>query len=171
MSTDRDVNNEPDEARIKQYERLAEDWRFQHRLIWEIPTVGVAIMAGILAVSYTQLNAWPRSVLLSVGALLLFGLAIAIAKHRFGADYRSQYIEELESRLGIPVFPLITREALAKMRKDNKQLTNDRFLRFIVEQNWSAELFLMRLTFSASYLLMVLSVWEIGTIVAGLPSL
>ena len=80
MSSDEDTKNEPNEARIKQYERLTEDWRFQHRLIWEIPTVGVTIMAGILAVSYTQLHMWPRFILLSIGAILLFGLAIAVVK-------------------------------------------------------------------------------------------
>jgi hypothetical protein len=169
LSTDKDA--EPSDARIKQYERLTEDWRFQHKLIWEIPTVGVTIMTGILAVSYTQLNTWPRFILLSVGAILLFGLAIAVVKHRFGADYRSQYIEEFESKLGIPVFPLSTKEALEKMKKDNKYLTDSRIFRYIVEHNWSAELFLMRLTFLASIILIILAIWELGTITVGLPSL
>jgi hypothetical protein len=171
LSSDKGTKDGPGEASIKQYERLTEDWRFQHRLIWEIPTIGVTIMAGILAVSYTQLHTWPRFILLSVGALLLFGLAIAVVKHRFGADYRSQYIEESESRLGIPVYPLSTKKALEKMKKDNKQLTNSRILMFIVEHDWSAELFLMRMTFLASIILTILATWEIGTITVGLPSL
>jgi uncharacterized membrane protein len=159
------------EARLKQFERLTEDWRLQHRLIWEIPTVGITIMAGILVVSYAQLQTWPRFILLSLGALLLFGLAIAVVKHRFGADYRSQYIQEIESELGIPVFPLPTKDAIEKMEKDNKQLTDSRILRFVVKHNWSAELFLMRLTFFSSFLLIFLAIWELLVITAGLQSL
>jgi hypothetical protein len=57
------------------------------------------------------------------------------------------------------------------MRKDKKKLTSSRDFIFIAERNWSAELFLMRLTFFASFLLIFLAVWELGTIIAGFPSL
>jgi hypothetical protein len=106
-----------------------------------------------------------------MGAILLFGLAVAVVKHRFGADYRSQYIQEIESDLGIPVFPLPTKDAIEKMEKDKKQLTNSRILRFVVKHNWSAELFLMKLTFFASFLLIFLATWELLTIIAGVQGI
>jgi len=33
------------------YSRYAEDWRFHHKLIWEIPAITSAILVGILTVS------------------------------------------------------------------------------------------------------------------------
>jgi hypothetical protein len=67
---------------IKQYERLVEDWRFQHKLIWEIPSVAIAIMTGILFAVYTQyenLNPIIRVVMLFAGSALFFALTIALA--------------------------------------------------------------------------------------------
>jgi hypothetical protein len=158
LSVDGDVDNEPKEARIKQYERLTEDWRFHHKLIWEIPTVAVAIMAGILAVSYTQLesSSVPRIILLFVGGGLLFGLTVAVVKHRFNADYRTVYIEDTERDLGIPVYPLKTDKMRDKMKKDGKKYTNTGPL-----INLSAEVFLIVLTFLAALLMFVLAGYEI----------
>ena len=155
---DRDFDNETKEARIKQYERLTEDWRFHHKLIWEIPTVAVAIMAGIFVVSYTQLQSFPqiRILLLFVGGFLLFGLTVAVVKHRFNADYRSEYIEDTERDLGIPVYPLKTKDMRDKMKKDKKIYTNTGPL-----INLSAEVFLIGLTFSAAVLMFVLAGYEI----------
>lgn len=172
MSVDRDVNNEPNEARIRQYERLAEDWRFHHKLIWEIPTVAVAIMAGILAVSYTQLQSFPppRIVLLFVGGVLLFGLTVAVVKHRFGADYRTAYIMQTEQDLGMPVLPLQTKQMRDKMVKEDISYTNNWLSRFIIN-HVSAEVFLIGLTFSAAVLMIVLAGYEIAAAFGLVPNI
>jgi Na+/glutamate symporter len=165
LSSDKHTSNEPNEARIKQYERLTEDWRFHHKLVWEIPAVAIAIMTGILAVSYTQLSSYPvpRIILLFVGGFLMLGLTIAVVKHRFNADYRSQYIEQTESELGIPVLPLITKGAREKMQNDKKKYTENGIFGLIVNRNISAEIYLVHFTFVAALLLIGLSVYEVIT--------
>lgn len=173
MPEDSDVSNEPNEARIKQYERLTEDWRFHHKLIWEIPTVAVAILAGILVVSYTQLQSVPvaRIVLLFVGGVLLFGLTVAVVKHRFGADYRTAYIMQAEQDLGIPVLPLRTIQIRDKMRREGKCYTNNWLSRSIIERSLSAEVFLIFLTFFAAFLMVGLAGYEIAAASGLLPKI
>jgi hypothetical protein len=170
---DRDVNNEPNEARIKQYERLTEDWRFHHKLIWEIPTVAVAIMAGILTVSYTQLQSAPaaRVILLFVSGVLLFGLTVAVIKHRFSADYRTAYIIQTEQDLGMPVLPLETKQIRDKMVKEGKPYTNNWLSRFIIDRRISAEVFLIGLTFFAAVLMIALAGYEIAAAFGLLPNI
>lgn len=168
MSPDKD-----NEARLKQYERLTEDWRFHHKLVWEIPAVAIAIMTGILAVSYTQLSCYavPRIILLFVGGFLLLWLSVAVVKHRFNADYRSQYIEQTESELGIPVFPLMTEAARAKMQKDGKKYTEKGIFRLIINKNISAEIYLAHLTFVAALLLIGLAGYEVIASLGMFPKL
>jgi hypothetical protein len=83
------------QAAYRQYDRLAEDWRFHHNLIWQIPSVAIAIIGGIVTVSYQFLNGLPRVILLSIGSALIFALTIALAKHRLGADARTQFLCDL----------------------------------------------------------------------------
>ena len=167
MSPDKDTEKDPSwarEANIKQFERLTEDWRFHHKLIWEIPTVAVAIMAGILAVAYTQFDEYPapRVILLVVGGVLLCGLTIAVVKDRFGADYRTAYIGKLESELGMSVLPLITKQSRKQMVKDGIKYTNRGLFGFIVNHDiLSAEQALGYLTFLAAALLISLAVYEV----------
>jgi len=71
---------------VDRYNRHAEDWRFHHKLIWEIPSVSAAIFGAIIIVSYAYLELLLQSALLGVGALLIFILALAVRKHRCGAD-------------------------------------------------------------------------------------
>ena len=80
---------------VDRYNRYAEDWRFHHKLIWEIPSVAMAILAGILTVSFSFLGPLPRVALLGLGAGLIFGLFLAVLKHRFGADLRTNFLEDL----------------------------------------------------------------------------
>jgi hypothetical protein len=77
------------------YNRYAEDWRFHHRLIWEIPGITSVIFGGIVTASYSLLGFLPRSILLFVGAVLVLGLTLAVRKHRFGADLRTNFLAEI----------------------------------------------------------------------------
>jgi hypothetical protein len=164
LSSDTDTNKGQLEARIAQYQRLAEDWRFHHKLIWEIPAVAVTIMTGILVVSYSQLESYPRLILLSIGAVLLFGFTVAAVKHRFGADYRSTYLEKTESELKIRVLPLRTEESIQRMEDDKKEKddkkdsADDRLYSCL--RKVSAEKFLIRLVFGATILMIVLAISE-----------
>jgi type III secretory pathway component EscS len=172
LSVDGNVNDEPTEARIKQYERLTEDWRFHHKLIWEIPTVAVAIIAGILVVSYTQLQSSPvpRIVLLILSGVLLFGLTAAVVKHRFGADYRTANIMQAEQDLGIPVLPLETRQARDRMKMEGKPYTNNWLSRLVID-HVSAEVFLIGLTFLATVLMIGLAGYEIMAALGLMPNI
>jgi hypothetical protein len=62
------------------YIRYAEDWRFHHRLIWEIPGVTSAIFGGIVVASFSLLGFLPRIFLLGVGMILMLVLTLAVRK-------------------------------------------------------------------------------------------
>lgn len=96
------------------YNRFSEDWRFHHKLIWEIPGITSAVIGGILTVSYSFLGLVPRSFLLFIGAMLVLGLALVVRKHRFGADLRTNFLEDigLERR----TFPVRSKEGLRYLR-------------------------------------------------------
>ena len=50
-----------------QYNRFAEDWRHVNTIIWQLPSIAISIMGGIVAVAYNLLEGWPRIMLLSTG--------------------------------------------------------------------------------------------------------
>jgi hypothetical protein len=77
------------------YNRYAEDWRFHHRLIWEIPGITSAIFGGIVVASFSLLGFLPRIFLLGVGMILMLVLTLAVRKHRVGADLRTNFLEEI----------------------------------------------------------------------------
>jgi hypothetical protein len=120
---DHDTVSSSTEAAYRQYDRLAEDWGLHHDLIWQIPTVAIAIIGGILTVSYSFLAGMPRAILLGIGSALIFALTIALAKHRLGADARSQFLMDLETEIfKIKQFPIKT-DGIKHYLKD-KSLTN-----------------------------------------------
>jgi hypothetical protein len=155
------------EAALKQYEWITGDWKFQHQLIWQIPSVAVAIMAGILAISFTQLHSWPRIILLAIGAVLLLALTMAVVKHRFGADIRTRWIEVMEIKFGLDPFPLVTEEA---KRIEGLQLTKDRLYTWIIGKNFSAEIWLIYVIFIAFILLSILAIYEALAPITRLPT-
>lgn len=97
---------------VDRYNRHAEDWRFHHKLIWEIPSVSAAIFGAIIIVSYAYLELLLQSALLGVGALLIFILALAVRKHRCGADLRTNFLEDLGR--DCQVFPIRSTERHAR---------------------------------------------------------
>jgi hypothetical protein len=113
----------------------------------------------------------PRIFLLPVGAALLFGLTVAVIKHRFSADYRMAYIIQTEQDLGIPVLPLETKLARDKMRRERKPYTNNWLSRLVIDHCISAEVFLIGLTFSAAVLMIALAGYEIAAAFGLLPNI
>lgn len=64
-----------------QYDKLANDWRAITQIIWQIPTAAMAITAGIIIAAYQQyVPVFPRIIILIIGSLLLFSLAIESVK-------------------------------------------------------------------------------------------
>ena len=59
----------------------------------------MTIMAGIVLVLFSTLNELPRFGLLCIGIALQFGLLVAVAKHIFTADARTEFMNELENFL------------------------------------------------------------------------
>ena len=62
--------------------KLANDWRYFNAIIWETPTVAVAIMPSIVIAAYGVGVAGVESQIfsLSLGSLLLFALTIETIK-------------------------------------------------------------------------------------------
>jgi hypothetical protein len=116
-------------------------------------------MAGILAVSFTQLHSWPRIVLLAVGSFFLLALTIAVAKHRLGADIRTIEIQDLEAKLGMKRLPLVTKDAV---KVYGERLTENKIYRWIVNWNVGSEIMLMYLLLIASILLAALAAYEVA---------
>jgi hypothetical protein len=92
------ADNENSVTDRDRYNRYSEDWRFHHRLIWEIPSVASAILIGILTVSYFYLDLIPRAIALLVGAALILALAHSVRKHRFGADLRTNFLYDISGK-------------------------------------------------------------------------
>lgn len=145
------------EAAYRQYDRLAEDWRLHTGLIWQIPSVAVAIIGGILTVSYSFLVDIPRVVLLSIGSILMLALTIALAKHRLGAEARSQFLMDLETEtFKIKQFPI--KSDGIKHYLNDKSLTHDRLFYFLIKH--SSEIWLLRVMFAIFMVMSVLVAWE-----------
>ena len=106
-----------DQARLAQYNRLAEDWRHLSNLIWQMPSLAIALLTGIMGVSYQFLGPFPRALLLTVGA-----------KHRLFHESTSVFMRELEDKLGPRnfVIPIMHRLSIQphKMNEATKIIQN-----------------------------------------------
>lgn len=155
---DEDVAFKPvdKDVALKQYERFAADLRFQHKLIWEIPSVAVAIMAGIILVSFSTLNELPRIGLLCIGIVLQFGLMLAVAKHRFTADAKTEFLNELEKILGTKSFPMKTVDT--KPYLEERGFTGNRLFRFLIRPN-SVEIMLLYVMVATLVIIILLVVY------------
>ena len=127
----RDTRDKDIEVALKQYDRFAADLRFQHTLIRQIPSAALIVITGIVILSFSQLHEWARVTSLASGALLQFGLMIAVAKHRFTADAKSQFLKGLEHRVRAKQFPITTEETKEYFKGKGKKLTKDPLFRFL----------------------------------------
>lgn len=145
---------------LEQYKRFAADLRLQHKLIWEIPSVAVAIMAGIILVSFSTLSELPRIGLLCIGIALQFGLMVAVAKHRFTADARTEFLKELEEILGTKSFPMKTVDT--KPYLEERGFTSNHLFRFLIRPN-SVEIMLLYVMGAALVIIIFLAIYAAGT--------
>ena len=150
------------EAAYRQYDRLAEDWRLHHNLVWQIPSVAIAIIGGILTVSYSFLDGMPRAVLLGIGSVLIFALTTALPKHRLGADGRSQFLLDLETEI-FKVKPIPTKTNDIKEYLKDRSLTDDPLFRFLIKH--SSEIWLLRVMFGSFIAMSFLVISQIMIIV------
>lgn len=129
-------------------------------MIWEILSVALTIMTGIILVSFA-LPELPRAVLLCMGALLQFGLTVAVAKHRFIADARSEFLKELET--GIPnvkTFPVETNETILYLEERNS-LTKDKLRLYHRLIKFRAEISLLYVMFSVLMMTLILVIYVV----------
>jgi hypothetical protein len=101
------------------YNRFSEDWRYHHRLIWEIPSVAAAIFVGIVTVSYVYLDLLLRVMTLVAGTVLIFALAFAVRKHRFGADLRTNFLYDIAADK--ERFPILSSKGSDHLRKSEQE--------------------------------------------------
>jgi hypothetical protein len=98
-----------------QYNRFSEDWRHVNTVLWQLPSISVSIMAGIVAVAYQILEDWPRILLLSTGSLFMFVLAIAVVRQIVFANTRLRFLQYLEFRSNAKKFPTGLRDDADKI--------------------------------------------------------
>ena len=88
-----------------QYNRFAEDWRHVNTIIWQLPSIAISIMGGIVAVAYHFLEGWPRIMLLSTGSLFMFVLTIVVTRQIVFANTRLRFLQYLEYKFNVKIFP------------------------------------------------------------------
>jgi len=92
-----------------QYMKLAEDWRYFNTLLWGIPSVAIAIMAGIIVAAYQKdVTGWARIAALGLGSFLLFALMIESIKKRQHMDAISCLLKDLQGETGLKLDPAFT---------------------------------------------------------------
>jgi hypothetical protein len=114
----KEYTNDEKEVMKLQYDKLTENWRHFNDIIWQVPTVAVAIMTGVIVAAYSPyLEGSPRIAALGVGSLFLFALTIEIIKKREHMNAISFLLKDLQVGLGMPAefrFPLGTKFAEIK---------------------------------------------------------
>ena len=84
---------------ISQYEQTLNDWRMYDNVIWQLPSLSLAISSGIIVLAYGTLqDIIPRMFILLIGFLMQSGLTIALWKHRVYQDCRIEIINDIESK-------------------------------------------------------------------------
>jgi len=89
-------NKDKDDLRAH-YEEVGEESRLYDRLIWEIPSVAMAIVGAFIAVAYGYIfNLWVRLVLLILAALWLFMVLVVSTRHMFFVDRQKMRLIDIE---------------------------------------------------------------------------
>lgn len=82
-----------------QYERLSQDWRQIHNVIWGIPSVAISVISAVIIVAY-QLEGWSRILTLGIGSIFLFSMTVEIVKKRLTMDAISARMQSIELKIG-----------------------------------------------------------------------
>lgn len=100
------------ERLLVQYKENQENQRSLVRLLWEIPTIAIAISSAFLVASYgyfgTSNFTLLRAILLFFGSLLMFSVFLAVVKHRHFRGVWLEYSEKIESQLNLIHIPMWT---------------------------------------------------------------
>lgn len=104
-------NSPRPEDLLAQYKETQKNQRFLLRLLWEIPSIAIAISSAFLVAAY---NFFPngsndpliRCVLLAFGSLLMFVSFLAVVKHRYYRGIWLESINDTENSMHLNPTPL-----------------------------------------------------------------
>jgi len=103
-----------------QYDRLTQDWRQIHNVIWGIPSIAISIISGVIIVAY-NIQGLPRILVLGLGSIFLFSMTVEIVKKRLTMDAMSARMQRIEliwkSQLTCGEFPSKTIDLLMEEHK------------------------------------------------------
>jgi hypothetical protein len=106
-----------------QYDRLAQDWRQIHTVVWGIPNVAVAILTGIVLAAYRpELEGWPHIIVLSAGSVLLFALTIEIVEKRIFMNAISARLYFMEKVSHLDPFNIRKLDVTRELNKYNIEM-------------------------------------------------
>jgi len=72
------------------------DWRHYNSIIWQLPSVTVAIVGGLLGIAYTAIDELgPRTFVIFLAAFFAFVMLQALRKHRKFHDLRYEVIMDI----------------------------------------------------------------------------
>jgi len=125
------------EVKKLQYQRASEDLRYFSSLIWKIPSVALAVIAALIAISSNWVHS-PRDngILMLCGMGLLITLIIITKKYRLFEVSRGEFLKELEEdfiKQDIPEVKIMrveTAETLDYLKK-RRELRPQMEMRFV----------------------------------------
>jgi len=146
-----------------QYERIAEDWRQVHSVLWGIPSVAIDIFTGIVLAAYQpEMEGWQRIVVLSVGSVLLFALTVEIVEKRMFINAISAKIYFLEKQAPLDPFHIRKLDVIKIVNKYNEEMKRkpDADIPYRVFKWSHARASLTYVVFLSAILVTALSYWE-----------
>ena len=164
----------------EQYDRLSQDWRQIHNVIWGIPAVAISIITGVIIAAY-NVQGWPRILVLGLGSIFLFSMTVEIVKKRLTMDAMSARMQRIErigkSQLSYGEFPsktidlVIEQDKLTMEKREAEMRVNDEAkasknregttdLPYIMFKLSHARTSLTYVLFAAAILASALTYWE-----------
>ncbi|OGD54032.1 hypothetical protein A3K80_00250 [Candidatus Bathyarchaeota archaeon RBG_13_38_9] len=115
-------NHMPDYL-IAHYEEIGKECLFLDRLIWEIPSLALAIIVGIITVAYYYVSTLLiRMILLLIGIFWYFTIIVATEKHMLFVWNRKERLMLIEDRyFKIPDLPNVQRFGESKWYNGSTQ--------------------------------------------------
>lgn len=143
-----------------QYDRLCQDWRQIHNIIWGIRSVSVSIFTGVMVAAY-GLQGWQRVAVLGLGAIFLFAMTVETVKKSVRMDRMYKRIHRLEKQYEMKLRPFPTEDDEPNEDDDpqlKRQLSNSPIHRLFKTSN--ARTSLVYVCFTAAVVAAILTYWE-----------
>ena len=139
------------------YREAAADWRHYDNVIWQLPSVSIALTTGIIAATFTLIDDnFVRFIILLIGTFLMGSLAFSLVKHRLFHNARTDTLEDLEAKYDVS-FPIKRRTYIGKKGKKRKVKENDKFY-----TKWnSAYRWLLLSMIASSISLLILAIYQL----------